>query len=743
MKTALIITGNLRSFEKCYENFEQLINKFDCDIFICMSNIQFDLHPYIKHELKFYSDCILSDELINSKLNICKNINNKIKKIIVLDKIEEDNDFINNYLHNFDNKKEWKGIDIFKQYKKIKRCVDYIKDYEYNNDIKYNYIIKSRFDIDININSLPLFPLLENTFYTIKYDNNKINDIICITDSINNFDIICNEISKHFFNNYADKNVYESIHSLLYFIFKINNFNIEQNIIANINRDYISCFDTNITLVTCYYNINRENWNKYSRSEEEYFLNAENILNKKNPIVIFTIDNYVNRCLKIRQKIDIHLIYTKIIIIPFEELMYYDKIEKIREIQNNNIHNISNEFKNCPEFCNPEYIIIINNKINFLNKVANINYFNSKIFQWIDFGLHKNLYDDDIFNEKYFSNIFFKKNKIRIVSFNKPKNIYDKISYYNEHNDTVASGMIGGDLNAINKLYNLCINEFDYLLNNNVMNQEQYIYYYLMCTNNDLFDYLLINNWDDLCSIYIKNNTNIAICMSGHTRTFNLCKDNIMNNIINPIIKSGCNVDIFNSTWNDNNYIENLNDLQNFCTDMNSENYDSKFFINNYSSNQYLKFPGLCCETTSSNASSCIYKIYNSFKLCAKYENNNNIKYDIIIRIRPDITYNNIIDIGNIKQSLLNNYIYMSYSHGKYTSVTKDIMDPYLYGNYDEMKLLMKTYNELTKFINKDIPHTVEGFLYEQIINNNIIINRFMSSFGIIRNNGEYFKLIN
>jgi hypothetical protein len=743
MKSALIITGNLRSFENCYKTFEQLIEKLDCDIFICMSNVQFDLHPYQKQINNFYSDCVLTENLINSKLNICKNINNKTKKIFLLDKVEEDNEIINDYLHKFDNKKEWKGIDIFKQYNKLNKCVDFIKKYEIENNLKYNYIMKTRFDIDININSLPSLPLSEKTFYSNIYSNNLINDICLISNSIDNFEIMCNELNSHFFNNYADINVYQSIHSLLYYIFKSNNFNSIQSISSDVNRTYSSCFDTNITLVTCFYNIGREKWKSCSRSTDKYFENAKNILNKHNPIVIFTTQDYVNRCIEIRKITDINLLYTKIIVIPFEELMYYDKINLIKEIQQNNLKNLSYDCRQYPEFCVPEYIIVINNKINFLKKVSDENIFNSKIFQWVDFGLHHNVYNfnEKLFNEKYFSNIFYKKDKIRIVSFELPKIISNRIEFYNTHSSTVACGLFGGDINAINMLYSLSKNEFEYMLNNNIMNQEQYIYYYLMCQNLKFFDYSIINNWNDLCESYFKNNTKIAICMSGHTRTFNECKDNIANNIIKPLVDSGYYVNTFFSTWDDIDYNNNLQNVNKFCTEVNAENYNSNFFTDNFSTKQYLQYPGLCCHTTSSNAASSHYKIKNSYDLAEKYSEKNKIDYDIIIRIRPDIIYNNMIDIGNIKDALLNDYLYMPNSHGKYTSVTKNIMDHFFYGNINTMKKIINTFNNIPNFLKLDNPHTVEGFLYSQLFENNIIINRFMLSYGVIRKNNNYEKI--
>lgn len=742
MNSAVLIIGHLRSFENNYKNLELLIEKINCDIFICMSNIQFDLHPYIKTVNNFYNDCSLSLNLINIKLSICKNMKDKIKKIILLDNIEENNDIINNYLYNFDNKKKWKGIDIFKQYNKIKKCVDYVKNYEIENNIKYNYIMKIRFDINFNFNTLPQYPLLKKTFYSNNNSNHSIDDICLISDSINNFEVLCEDFNKHFFNNSEDINVYNSVHTILYHIIKSNNFNSIQSINSNINKDYNSCFDTNITLVTCFYNINRDKWKSCSRPIETYFENTKNVLNKKNPIVIFTTESYVERCLEIRKKTDIHLIYTQIVVIPFEQLMYYDKIDKIREIQQNNINNIPFNSRNCPEFCIPEYIIIINNKINFLKKVANENIFNSIIFQWVDFGLHKNIYNNNSFNDKYFSNIFYKKDKIKIISFIHPKNINDKIYFSNSNLSTTAGGLIAGDCNTINKFYDLCKNEFEYMLNNNIMNQEQYIYYYVLCQYPNLFDYSIINNWNNLCQEYSKNTTKIAICMSGNVRTFNLCKDNIQNNIINPLINAGCHINTFFSTWTDKDFINNLDILNNFFTKIESEIYDVNSFID-YNTQQYLQFPGLCGSTTSLNATSCHYKIKKSYELSKEYSKNNNINYDIIIRIRPDIIYNNTIDIGSIKQSLLTDYLYMPNSHGKYTSVTINMMDHFFYGNITCMNKIMNTFDKIITYLSEDCIHTAEGFLYKNICENFIKILRVFYSYDIIRKNNQYENVYN
>lgn len=509
----------------------------------------------------------------------------------------------------------------------------------------------------------------------------------------------------------------------------------------------MNCIDTNVTLVTCFYNINRDKWGNYSRSVDKYFENCKHVLNKKNPIIIFTTQEYNDRCVEIRQKTDQNMLYTKIINIPFEQLMYYDLIGRIREIQLGNINNIYPECERvCPEFCVPEYIVVINNKTNFLKQVAIENAYNSTIFQWVDFGLHPSMFSNNAnnFDEHYFSNIFYKKDKIRLVSFREPTEIIDRRILYNSHYATTAATLIGGNCCAINELHDLCVHEFESMMSANCMNQEQYIYYYLMCANNKLFDYSIIRNWDHLCASYYKNRIKISLCMSGHLRSYESCKENINKNIISVLKHHGFEVDTFLSTWNNSSYNNNEIIKNNFAQ-VKSEEYDKRVFVERYSTNQYLQFPGLCGHETASNASSMLYKMSDAFSLMEEYSKQQNKTYDVVFRIRPDIIYNGIIDIRLLKMCLLtnNNCIYMPLFHGKYESVTKCIMDHYFCGDYESMKIIMNTYNDVSKLILTDCPHTGEGFLWKHAQNNNLIIERFQCSYGVIRQHDRYEVVFN
>lgn len=217
----------------------------------------------------------------------------------------------------------------------------------------------------------------------------------------------------------------------------------------------------------------------------------------------------------------------------------------------------------------------------------------------------------------------------------------------------------------------------------------------------------------------------VAICISGHLRTFYRCIDNIRENIFNPI-SDNFECGIFLSTWNDGVDL-NFFKSDNIVIDL------EKFFRFNMGSKNYLKYPKLCCSTTCDNATSMWYKVKKSFDMIDS-------EYDLIVRIRPDVIYEKKIDIELLRNSYYDDFVYMSKSPGWYLEVTKGMLDPFMFGNLKTMSVVMNTYQNIDEYIkNDDIPHTIEGFLYESI--KNINLNRIDFKYSILRENGQIDKL--
>lgn len=114
---------------------------------------------------------------------------------------------------------------------------------------------------------------------------------------------------------------------------------------------------------------------------------------------------------------------------------------------------------------------------------------------------------------------------------------------------------------------------------------------------------------------------NVALCFSGKLGEWHESRDSIVENIINPL-----KPDIFLSTWIDEDYL----DFINF--------YNAKKFIcKEYKlSIKEVDFSKFDCEP-SAGLIPMLLNMYYVNKIKNDYEKTNNIKYDLVIRLRPDI----------------------------------------------------------------------------------------------------------
>jgi hypothetical protein len=745
MRSALLITGNIRTFELCVESFNKICDKFNPDIFICVSDVEFGLHEFIRGKYNFERDSSLSLEHVKHKFKISSAINDKIKSILLVNKTEEDAYIQASYLHKFDTRKGWQGMDIFKQYHKRKICVEEAMKYEIKNNIKYDYVLHMRFDINIDTNTLPTYPLNERTLYV----NGK-DDLCFCCDSVDILKLIYEQVLDLFINNTDDLNICKNIHTMLEYSYRVKNINIvSYSINSVINREYQQLFDTNITLVTAFYDIGRQYWSICQRDNSKYFENCVNVFKLKNPIVVFTTQEYRSQIEELRKKTDPYMRYTKIIIQPFESLNYYENRDLIREIQNKNYSDARLE----PEYTKPEYVILICNKINFMKQVTDIDPYNSQFFQWIDFGLHSNVITNECTCD-IFSRIVFKPGKFRIAGFYPVEHINERNKHYTLHRSTLACGLMGGDKKSIQQIYTLFNIEFNMVLTEYIINQEQYIFYYLIGLQPDLFDYHCTYRltYDLIGQTYLgSNNMKIALCMSGHMRSYPNCRQNIIENIINPLKNSGFSVYLFLSSWDDEGYgsdslcsgkvnIQNYN-LSEF-TQYEFEPVNKQYFYNNFFTNKYLKYNQYSGPDTCPNAVQMLYKISRVYEMADNYSVKNNIKYDIVFRLRPDVIYNNKLYVHDIKQCLYDKSIFMPYHHGKYEIVTKYIMDQFFFGCEQTMREIMLIYSNIKILLEEDCPHTGEGFIWKQLMMKDINVNLINTKYSLVRKNNVIEPLI-
>jgi protein YibB len=220
-----------------------------------------------------------------------------------------------------------------------------------------------------------------------------------------------------------------------------------------------------ITIVTAFYNINRDNWTNYSRSTEEYFRCFKLLCQLENEIIIFTQSVYEKEFNEIKLNIKNNL------------TVYYDddiinddtNFQRINEIQNNSEYLKGIKNPDCPEYWNTSYVLVNFLKsqfcINAIEKNENI----SDMVAWIDFGYVKK--QSQIPKSKIWDYDFEDKIHLWCIQ-NIPKSINLK-RIIKSNSVFIQGGHIVAPKQKwimINKFMN---EQMEYLLNNNLIDDDQ------------------------------------------------------------------------------------------------------------------------------------------------------------------------------------------------------------------------------------------------------------------------------
>jgi hypothetical protein len=213
----------------------------------------------------------------------------------------------------------------------------------------------------------------------------------------------------------------------------------------------------------------------------------------------------------------------------------------------------------------------------------------------------------------------------------------------------------------------------------------------------------------------------VAICLSGQTRNWKSSYQSIKNQIIEKY-----NADVFIHTWDvfgkmiPHHYIKNYND------NFDEINYE---FIKNYKPKKiqidwpkYDTFKQKINESRFYNTLMMWYSIDKSNQLRKEYEFENNIKYDIIIRCRFDLFFENFV-INDVNK----NTIYLPPNENidnPFTIEMKKMLlemgtkympnDQLAYGVPDVMEYYCSVYDILNNNIYEYIHHP-EGLLTQHL----------------------------
>lgn len=151
MKVALCISGQMRTFDQCFDNLKKyILNQYECDIFIHT----WDNRGISKHGNNFYineNDEITSEMLFNiykPKKIIIENF----REFKVLDKYVEISNMVN------------PKFTTFPMFYSQKCCNDLKNNYSQENNINYDFIIRMRPDLQLE-SFIPKYVLNETNVF--------------------------------------------------------------------------------------------------------------------------------------------------------------------------------------------------------------------------------------------------------------------------------------------------------------------------------------------------------------------------------------------------------------------------------------------------------------------------------------------------------------------------------------------------------------------------------------------------
>ena len=192
MKVAILLTGNVRTFNECKSNILSEFSSLKPDYFISTYDTAFQYHPCVKGSLNFNEEYVLPDsEIYNLFYEFSP-------KKIIIDKESEMNDYFYNNRNNFSRGMLSCDSSHFLQFYKIQKGLEVILE----SGIDYDIIIRSRFDLIIkNICDLRL-DNLEETF-VVGYNNpdavtQMLNDQIFLSTKKNMINVINSIISEFY-----------------------------------------------------------------------------------------------------------------------------------------------------------------------------------------------------------------------------------------------------------------------------------------------------------------------------------------------------------------------------------------------------------------------------------------------------------------------------------------------------------------------------------------------------------------
>jgi protein YibB len=258
--------------------------------------------------------------------------------------------------------------------------------------------------------------------------------------------------------------------------------------------------EKDVTIVTALYDLGRDEWQGFNRNFDDYKNWMKSLLTVNKPMVIFVDPANASFVNENRQHKS-HL--TKIIELPFSEFKTVKKWgSKIKEVMGTEEFLKDQTVPTHPQICQPDYNILMHEKMQFVKEAAEQNFFNTTHFMWLDAGIFRLTSRVSLMENGFSVNIKFLNDKVQLVALEMPKEEdLDLYKFFKGHNVRVVGGGWLGSKESIlsfEKEYDKLLEE---TLSNNLIDQDQSYLSIVSLKNPNLCD-IHLGVWSDTINIW-------------------------------------------------------------------------------------------------------------------------------------------------------------------------------------------------------------------------------------------------
>lgn len=257
-----------------------------------------------------------------------------------------------------------------------------------------------------------------------------------------------------------------------------------------------------VTVVTGFWDIDREHWNsQYKRDPQLYLNDARRVMTVEENLVVF-VD--AANAQFVRERRETLGLTDKTLIIPMEktELPAYKHRSRIASIMRDPEFQEGLAAPDVPEVCEPWYLVVIWSKIALMARAAKENPFDTTHFVWMDFGMHTYMIPDQFLNKPLpFAPVIDDRITMMCRSEPQPEDL-DVRSFFKSHNSRTAACFMTGGAESVKRFSDLIDEEIEACLKMGVVDCEQSIYALVYLKHPDLFRMYMHPHWSGVMTQY-------------------------------------------------------------------------------------------------------------------------------------------------------------------------------------------------------------------------------------------------